>query len=99
MEAVTIRCKLQIAAVFAVVQQRFAVGAEQRKGQRVVILIAAMVAQNRFGFWQRGGLQATGIQRQQAFGEQHLLGIKQLINGVARLLPCAKGGAGSTQNN
>ncbi len=94
MKSLILRLKRQVAAIVTIIHHLPPVTRENGKGQRVVILIAAMVAQYLFGFRQSGVVQRGEIQRQQTLGQQHLLGIEELIKGFTCLMPGTQAGAG-----
>ena len=85
-EAFALRTPLNIFAVFAIVKHHFSVVGENSEGQRVIIKMAVF---NFFLFadLRRSRLQLIDIHGAQAAGEEQLLGIKQLIQLFAGLLP------------
>ena len=54
MKSLIVSYKWQIAAIIAIIHHLPAVPREDSKGQRIIILFAAMMTQHLFGFWQRG---------------------------------------------
>ena len=84
-----------VAPVFPVIEDHRAVGGVNGEGQGIVIQATML-----HFFWHLAhplrSADLIQIHRQQPFGKQHLLGIKQLIERVGRLLPgdkaCGKPG-------
>ena len=75
-----------IASVFTVVEEHFAVDGVNGESQRVVVQTTVLhfFRDLAHAF---GGADLVQIHRQQPFSKQHLLGIEQLVELVGRLLP------------
>ncbi|MNZ90105.1 hypothetical protein D3C78_1090590 [compost metagenome] len=85
-KAITAIVIRNILTIFAIVQQHFAVGGINGKGQRVVVKMPVFGFFGRFAHAGRR-VEFVDVHRQQTFCEQHLLGIEQFIELVRGLLP------------